>query len=73
MNAENPIPQIIIVGILRVLLTTCPNNNANKTGSSGGVELHSEWSSCLDLLNEERQVFVNSEYKEVLETIPQDK
>ena len=33
MSSDNPIPQIIVVGILRVLLTTCPNaaRNSGKT------------------------------------------
>ena len=26
MTTDQPIPQVIVVGILRVLLTTCPNN-----------------------------------------------
>jgi hypothetical protein len=29
MSSDNPIPQIIVVGILRVLLTTCPNAARN--------------------------------------------
>jgi len=33
MNSDNPIPQIIVVGILRVLLTTCPNA-ARNTGKN---------------------------------------
>lgn len=59
MSVDHPIPQVIVVGILRVLLTTCPNNpNTQKQGSSqGGVDLHSEWNSCLDLLNQERDLF----------------
>jgi len=28
MSSDHPIPQVIVVGILRVLLTTCPNNNS---------------------------------------------
>jgi len=42
MQVENPIPQVIVVGILRVLLTTCPNAARN----SGGIDLHREWVSC---------------------------
>ncbi len=29
MSSDNPIPQIIVVGVLRVLLTTCPNAARN--------------------------------------------
>ena len=36
MTKDNPIPQVIIVGVLRVLLTTCPNASKN---SSGGIDL----------------------------------
>ncbi len=32
MNKNHPIPNIIVVGILRVLLSTCPNTKKNKTG-----------------------------------------
>ena len=32
MNSKHPIPNIIVVGILRVLLSTCPNTKKNKTG-----------------------------------------
>lgn len=32
MNKQHPIPNIIVVGILRVLLSTCPNTKKNKTG-----------------------------------------
>lgn len=46
MSSDHPIPQVIVVGILRVLLTTCPNNSRN----SGGIDLHSEWTSCLKFL-----------------------
>mmetsp|Transcript_28577 Transcript_28577/g.27568 ORF Transcript_28577/g.27568 Transcript_28577/m.27568 type:complete len:237 (-) Transcript_28577:1115-1825(-) len=52
MSNDNPIPQIIVVGILRVLLTTCPNAARN----TGGIDLHSEWSSCLNFM------FFNSEF-----------
>jgi hypothetical protein len=38
---ENPIPQILIVGILRILLTTCPTANR----ASGGIDLQREWTS----------------------------
>ena len=62
-TADHPIPQVIIVGILRVLLTTCPNNNSK----AGGVDLHSEWSACLDLLNEERDLFDGTEYASALQ------
>jgi len=52
MNKQHPIPNIIVVGILRVLLSTCPNTKKNKTG---GVQIHREWSSSLKLylLNKE--------------------
>ena len=46
MSSDNPIPQIIVVGILRVLLTTCPNAVRN----SGGIDLHHEWSACFEFL-----------------------
>ncbi len=32
MNKNHPIPHIIVVGILRVLLSTCPNTKKNTTG-----------------------------------------
>lgn len=57
---ENPIPQILIVGILRILLTTCPT--ANRT--SGGIDLHREWSSSLKLL---------FKYPKIYETFIKDK
>lgn len=47
MTTDQPIPQVIVVGILRVLLTTCPNNQKN----SGGIDLHAEWSACLNFLS----------------------
>jgi len=53
MNNSNPIPHIIVVGILRVLLSTCPNTKKNTTG---GVYIHREWSSSLKLY------FVNKEF-----------
>lgn len=37
---------MIIVGILRVLLSSCPNTKKNTTG---GVCIHREWSSCVKL------------------------
>ncbi|CAI2387422.1 unnamed protein product [Moneuplotes crassus] len=43
---DNPIPQILVVAILRILLTTCPNANR----SSGGIDLHREWISSISLL-----------------------
>ena len=46
MDDDQSIPQVIVVGILRVLLTTCPNNKP----SAGSVDLHAEWSSCLNFL-----------------------
>lgn len=59
MTNDQPIPQIIVVGILRVLLTTCPNNAKN----AGGIDLHSEWSSCLNLLLLHRDFFVKHGFK----------
>jgi hypothetical protein len=59
MTNDQPIPQIIVVGILRVLLTTCPNNAKN----AGGIDLHSEWSSCLDLLLKKREFFNAHDFK----------
>ena len=31
MNSKHPIPNVIVVGILRVLLSTCPNTKKNKS------------------------------------------
>jgi hypothetical protein len=56
MSADHPIPQVIVVGTLRVLLTTCPNNNQASKAQGGGIDLHSEWTSCLELLNENREL-----------------
>lgn len=57
MSNDHPIPQVIVVGILRVLLTTCPNNNTQKSGG-GGIDLHCEWTSCIELLNAHREAFL---------------
>ena len=46
MNKNHPIPHILVVGILRVLLATCPNTKKNTTG---GVHIHREWASCVKL------------------------
>ena len=59
MTTDQPIPQVIVVGILRVLLTTCPNNQKN----SGGIDLHSEWSACLLFLNAHREFFKERGFK----------
>lgn len=59
MTNDQPIPQIIVVGILRVLLTTCPNN----AKSAGGIDLHSEWSSCLNLLLLKKEFFSTHGFK----------
>lgn len=59
MSNDQPIPQIIVVGILRVLLTTCPNNAKN----AGGIDLHSEWSSCINLLTENKALFKENGFK----------
>lgn len=52
MSADHPIPQVIVVGTLRVLLTTCPNNNTQQKSNQagGGIDLHCEWTSCIELL-----------------------
>lgn len=42
---DNPIPQTLVVAILRILLTTCPNANRG----SGGIDLHREWVSSIRL------------------------
>ena len=59
MTTDQPIPQVIVVGILRVLLTTCPNNQKN----SGGIDLHAEWSACLNFLSANRQFFKEQGFK----------
>jgi hypothetical protein len=53
MSSDNPIPQIIVVGILRVLLTTCPNAVRN----SGGIDLHHEWSACIEFLYHHKKFY----------------
>jgi len=50
---------VIVVGILRVLLTTCPNNQKN----SGGIDLHAEWSACLNFLSAKRDFFKERGFK----------
>ena len=59
MTTDQPIPQVIVVGILRVLLTTCPNNQKN----SGGIDLHAEWSACLNFLSVNRAFFKEKGFK----------
>ena len=59
MSSDNPIPQILVVGILRVLLTTCPNAARN----TGGIDLHAEWSSCLQFYCQKREFFEEHQYK----------
>lgn len=59
MTNDQPIPQIIVVGILRVLLTTCPNSSKN----AGGIDLHNEWSSCLGFMRENRDFFIEHGFK----------
>ena len=59
MNNDQPIPQVIVVGILRVLLTTCPNNQRN----AGGIDLHAEWSSCLNFLIHHKEFFKEHNFK----------
>ena len=54
-----------MVGILRVLLTTCPNA-ARNTGKIftfigqilGGIDLHSEWASPLQFAFYKRDYFI---------------
>lgn len=48
-----------MVGILRVLLTTCPNNAKN----AGGIDLHSEWSSCINLMLAHKEFFIEHGFK----------
>ena len=60
MNNSNPIPHIIVVGILRVLLSTCPNTKKNTTG---GVQIHREWSSSLKLYFTNRDFFQKHKFK----------
>lgn len=45
-NKNHPIPHIIVVGVLRVLLSSCPNTKKNSTG---GVSIHREWASSIRL------------------------
>jgi hypothetical protein len=59
MSSDNPIPQIIVVGILRVLLTTCPNAVRN----SGGIDLHHEWSACFEFLFHHKHFFIEHKFK----------
>ena len=58
MNNEQPIPQVIVVGILRVLLTTIQNNKTNV-----GIDLHAEWSSCLNFLIQHKEFFKEHNFK----------
>ena len=60
MNKNHPIPHIIVVGILRVLLSTCPNTKKNTTG---GVYIHREWSSCLKLYLQNKEFFDQKGFK----------
>jgi len=59
MTTDNPIPQVIVVGVLRVLLTTCPNNAKN----AGGIDLHSEWTSCLNFMMKNKAWFAEHNFK----------
>ena len=59
MTTDQPIPQVIVVGILRVLLTTCPNNQKN----AGGIDLHAEWGACLNFLRANREFFKERGFK----------
>ena len=58
MNQEMLIPQVIVVGILRVLLTTCPNNARN----SGGIDLNSEWSACVSFMVANKEWFLENNF-----------
>ena len=58
MNSEMLIPQVIVVGILRVLLTTCPNNARN----SGGIDLNSEWTACITFMLTHKEFFADKEF-----------
>ena len=60
MNKNHPIPHIIVVGILRVLLSTCPNTKKNTTG---GVHIHREWGSCLKLYMVNKDFFDENGFK----------
>jgi hypothetical protein len=60
MNKNHPIPHIIVVGILRVLLSTCPNTKKNTTG---GVHIHREWGSCLKLYLQNKAWFDEKGFK----------
>ena len=60
MNKNHPIPHIIVVGILRVLLSTCPNTKKNTTG---GVHIHREWGSCLKLYLVNKDFFDDNGFK----------
>ena len=50
---------MIVVGILRVLLTTCPNNQK----SAGGIDLHAEWSACINLLIKHQAFFASAGFR----------
>ncbi len=62
MTKENVIPQLFIVALLRVLLTTCPNASKN----SGGIDIHREWNSVLVLQKS------NEEYKKIKLNPPEE-
>ena len=58
------------MGILRVLLTTCPNAARNtgkilKENSNilGGIDLHSEWSSCIQFMYHNKSFFVENNFQ----------
>ena len=65
MNKDHPIPHIIVVGILRVLLSTCPNTKKNTTG---GVQIHREWGSCVRLYFHNKPMFDEHGWKSELYT-----
>jgi hypothetical protein len=59
MTKEMLIPQVIVVGILRVLLTTCPNSAKN----TGGIDLHAEWTACINFMVAKKEFFRQNEFK----------
>jgi hypothetical protein len=42
-----------------VLLTTCPNSARN----TGGIDLHAEWSSCINLMIANKEFFRDHKFK----------
>jgi hypothetical protein len=50
-TADSPIAQVIVVGLLRSLLTTCSTNNLY-TSTSRGVDINREWEVSLEHADE---------------------